>query len=152
MMRRWANLLAVVVLAVGLLGASGDSTRFDKVGHQMMCTCGCNQVLLDCNHVGCSASEKMRKELQAGIDRGDTNEQIFAWFTNQYGPTVLAAPTTKGFDLVAWVIPFAVFTASIALVMWVAQRWKLAPPSAPVPAGGAGMDRLREQARQETEL
>ena len=151
-MPRWVQLIAVAVLAALLLGASGDSTRFDKIGHQMMCTCGCNQVLLDCNHVGCSASEKMRKELQAGIDRGDSNTQIFAWFTNQYGPTVLAAPTTKGFDLVAWVIPFAVFTGGILLVLWVAQRWKLAPPSAPALAGGAGMDRLREQARQETEI
>ena len=151
-MRRWVTFMAVVVIAVGLLGANGDSTRFDKIGHQMMCTCGCNQILLDCNHVGCVVSEKMRKELQAGIDRGDTNSQIFAWFTKEYGPTVLAAPTTKGFDLVAWVMPFAIFTGGVALVLWVVQRWRIAPPMAVAAVPGAGLDRFREQARQETEI
>ena len=47
---------------------------------------------------------------------------------------------------------FRSFSGGIGLVLWVAQRWKLAPPAAPVMAGGAGLDRLREQARQETEI
>jgi len=36
-----------------LLGAGDNSRRIDRLGHQMMCVCGCNQILLECNHVGC---------------------------------------------------------------------------------------------------
>ena len=34
--------------------APATTRRFNKLGHSMMCTCGCGQVLLECNHVGAS--------------------------------------------------------------------------------------------------
>ncbi len=52
------------------MGAGDDSARFKDLGHRMMCTCGCGQVLLECNHVGCQSSDKMRDQLQAALDKG----------------------------------------------------------------------------------
>ena len=45
---------AVVLLAASallLMGASGDRAgqRFERLGHNLMCECGCGQVLLECN-------------------------------------------------------------------------------------------------------
>ena len=40
-----------------------------------------------------------------------SDKQILDSFAAKYGATVLAAPTTQGFDLVAWIAPFAVFAA-----------------------------------------
>ncbi len=39
----------VLVLAMLLLGAttSDSNTRMDDLGHKLMCTCGCGQVLLE---------------------------------------------------------------------------------------------------------
>ena len=62
-MRRWLQACLVCVLAVVMLGAE-PSSRFNKVGHQMMCACGCGQVLLECNHVGCPDSDRMIGELR----------------------------------------------------------------------------------------
>src|SRR5258706_15433632 len=112
----WALALAVISF-----GMSADGTRFDRLGHQMMCSCGCNQILLDCNHVGCPSSDGMRKELAASIARGDSAKQTFDWFVTKYGPIVLAAPTTTGFDRVAWIMPYALFFGSIAFTMLIIQ-------------------------------
>jgi len=93
--------LAVVILAIFLLMGAGDDARFNKIGHSMMCTCGCGQILLECNHVGCQSSDKMRNELIAALDRGDNNDLIMQGFVQNYGPTVIAAPTATGFNRVA---------------------------------------------------
>ena len=36
---------------------------------------------------------------------------------------MLAAPTTKGFDLVAWIAPFAVFAAALLGTILLIRRW-----------------------------
>jgi cytochrome c-type biogenesis protein CcmH len=36
---------------------------------------------------------------------------------------VLAAPTTQGFDLVAWIAPFAVFAAALLGTILLIRRW-----------------------------
>ena len=74
-----------------------------------MCECGCGQVLMECNHVGCTTSEQMRKELKLAMDRGDSDDVILAGFVAKYGPAVLSAPTTTGFNRVAWIMPVVIF-------------------------------------------
>ena len=60
----------VCVLAVVMLGAGDAVERFNKIGHELMCECGCGQMLLECNHVGCPVSPVMIGELQTQIDGG----------------------------------------------------------------------------------
>ena len=90
---RIAQVAAIAVLALLFLGADTDA-RFNAMGHQLMCMCSCNQVLLECNHVGCTFSSRMRDELSAGIARGDNNSLVLQSFVQKYGNVVLAAPTT----------------------------------------------------------
>ena len=103
-----AQVALLAVIAVLFLGADTDA-RFNKLGHQMMCMCGCNQILLECNHVGCTYSDRMRNELTAGLERGDSDSLVLQSFVQKYGNTVLAAPTSSGFNVVAWITPFAIF-------------------------------------------
>jgi cytochrome c-type biogenesis protein CcmH len=88
------TLLGLAVLT--FMGAGDSSGHFNNLGHRMMCTCGCGQVLLECNHVGCQSSDKMRNELQAALDSGDKDDLILQEFVQEYGPTVIATPTAKG--------------------------------------------------------
>ncbi len=152
---RPALALLVGALVLLLAGAGDDDARFDKLGHQMMCVCGCSQVLLECNHVGCEYSERMRGELTAALQRGDSDSAILESFVQKYGPTVLAAPTTTGFNRIAWIMPFVVLTLGIAVVIVVVRLWKrrTRPVAAGVPGvAPAQLDELRRRARQETEL
>ena len=150
-------LLAAAVLL--FLGASDTGARFKDFGHRLMCTCGCGQVLLECNHVGCQVSSKMRDELQAALDRGDNDDLILQGFVQEYGPTVIAAPTATGFNRVAWIMPFAALGLGIAFVVYVVRLWKNRPTPAladgiAIPQGNENRDALdefRRQARKETE-
>ena len=106
-MKRIVQLSLLVLALLTFLGAGDDSGRFNDLGHKLMCACGCGQILLECNHVGCTYSDRMRGELAAAIDRGDSDDLSLQSFVQKYGPTVLAAPPTTGFNRVAWVMPFA---------------------------------------------
>jgi cytochrome c-type biogenesis protein CcmH len=148
---------AVLCLAVfGLSGAGDPATRFTQIGHQLMCICGCGQVLLECNHVGCPDSDNMRNELSAAIARGDNDSLVEQTFVQKYGPTVLAAPTTAGFDRAAWIMPFVALLLGFGVVVLVVRAWKNRPEPALAdglrPASGAELDQFREQARKETDL
>jgi cytochrome c-type biogenesis protein CcmH len=149
--RRSLQVIVISLAALLLMGA-GDDARFNKLGHQMMCACGCRQILLECNHVGCSYSDRMRDELSTALTRGDSDDLVLQAFVQKYGPTVLAAPPASGFNLVAWVMPFAVFFAAMGFAVLVVLRWKQRSPlTAPV-SDSPEMDAMRLRARRETEL
>ncbi len=151
---RLAQVAAIAVLALLFLGADSDA-RFNSMGHQLMCMCSCNQVLLECNHVGCTFSSRMRDELSAGIARGDNNSLILQSFVQKYGNVVLAAPTTTGFNRIAWIMPFAVFGLAVFLTIWLVRLWKSRAVAQPVPSPKLDveqLDELRKKARQETEF
>jgi len=151
---RIAQLVLIGVLAMGLVGADTDA-RFTKLGHELMCMCGCGQVLLECNHVGCTYSDRMRDELAAAIARGDNDSMTLQSMVQKYGATVLAAPTNTGFNVVAWVMPFVVFAAAALVAVWLVRMWRsraLAQPVSRPNLDAAQLDALRKRARQETEL
>ena len=151
--RRWVQAGVVCVLAVVMLGAT-PSSRFEKVGHEMICTCGCGQVLLECNHVGCPVSPVMIGELHAQVDGGGSATSIFNWFAAKYGAIVLASPIRGGFDNVAWVAPVAVFLLATIGTGFLVRMWSLrSRQRAAVSSAGAvmGSDAMRERIRRETE-
>ena len=152
MYKRAAQLILVVVVAFTMLGASSPSSRFERLGHDLMCTCGCAEILLECNHVGCPNSTGEIADLHAQMDAGASDTEIFKFFTVKYGPTVLAEPVRGGFDDVAWIGPFAFLLLGIALVLLLLRYWKrrhdrLGPalPDAPIPDAEALRDRIRNE-------
>jgi len=153
MLKRLTQSALLVVVALTILGAGNPANRFDQIGHKLMCTCGCAELLLECNHVGCPDSPGLIAELHTQVDSGATDNAIFQSFAAKYGPTVLAAPLRGGFDDVAWVVPFAVLGLGIAAIVlllrfWTARRARVAP-SVPMPSSAAD-DALRDRIRQET--
>ncbi|MEO6120448.1 MAG: cytochrome c-type biogenesis protein CcmH [Terriglobales bacterium] len=147
--KRFLHLTAVALSAIVLLGAA-DMRRFEKLGHELICTCGCNQILLECNHVGCPASSGMRDELNTAIKKTGDNDAALQTFVVKYGPTVLAAPTTTGFNRVAWIMPFAVFITGIVAVVMVTRVWRQRA-SVLASASAEQVDDLRARIRRETE-
>jgi cytochrome c-type biogenesis protein CcmH len=149
------QILWIAVASLMLLAAGDQEARFQTLGHKLMCRCGCNQILLECNHVGCSYSDKMRNELVAAVNGPDSDDLILQGFVQSYGAVVLAAPTATGFNRVAWIAPFAVLLLGMTAVVYVVKRWQYRAPQS-VSAGSAPappeLDEFREKARKETEL
>jgi cytochrome c-type biogenesis protein CcmH len=155
--RRRCLQCTLISLAVFLFsGARDPAASFNDIGHQLMCICGCNQILLECNHVGCPDSDGMRNELMAAVTRGDSDSLVEQAFVQKYGPTVLAAPTNTGFNRTAWVVPFVAMFLGFFAVVAVVRAWKNRPaPALAVglhPVRGAELEQFRDQARKETEL
>jgi cytochrome c-type biogenesis protein CcmH/NrfF len=152
----WVKTAQAALLAIAVcfsLGATDASSRFNSLNHQLMCTCGCAQILGECNHVGCPNSSGELDELRAGIANGQSDKEIFNSFVVKYGAIVLAAPTAEGFDLVAWIAPFAVFAAALLGTILLVRRWSVSKTPAPA-TNAAAMDpaehERREQIRRET--
>lgn len=154
--RKLAGMIFISTAVFVFLGAGDAGTRFNQIGHQMMCICGCNQILLECNHVGCPDSDGMRNELMAAVSRGDSDSLVEQSFVQKYGPTVLAAPTGKGFDRAAYIMPFVVLVLGFGLIVIVIREWKKRPAPAIAnglrPVRGSELEQFRDQARKETEL
>jgi len=151
-----AQLTFLMAALFTFLGTDQD-VRFQTLGHKVKCICGgCNQVLLECNHVGCTYSDRMRGELAAFVDRGDSDDLTLQAFVQKYGPTVLIAPTATGFNRVAWVMPYLVLVLGLTTVVLIVRTWRTRPQI--IPAGGAGrvsnaeLERYRQQARKDTEV
>ncbi len=154
----WTRAVEVSVLAVAIcfsLGASNPSGRLNDLDHRLMCSCGCAQILGECNHVGCTESAQELTELRADIAAGMGDQQILDAFVAKYGATILAAPSAHGFDLVAWIAPFAVFAAALLGTILLIRRWgglggkPLAAPATDAsvadPAERERMDRIRRE-------
>jgi hypothetical protein len=134
----WTKAVEASVLIVAIcfsLGASGPTSHLNTMSHQLMCQCGCAQLLGECDHVGCPDRDKELSELTTDIAAGMTDQQVMDEFVAKYGATALAAPTTKGFDLVAWIAPFAVFAAALLGTILLIRRW-----------GGLGLERRAQTA------
>jgi cytochrome c-type biogenesis protein CcmH len=155
------QILWIAVASLMLLAAGDQEARFQTLGHKLMCRCGCNQILLECNHVGCSYSTGMRDELMGALTRGassggstpDSDELVLQSFVQKYGATVLAAPTTTGFNVVAWIVPFVVLIAGLLLVTFIVRKWKFRlQPVGAQNLSVAEMNTFRQRAREDTEL
>jgi cytochrome c-type biogenesis protein CcmH/NrfF len=151
--RKWIKGVQAAVLAVAVcfsIGATDSSARYDKLNHQLMCSCGCGQVLGECNHVGCPDSPVQLAELKTAMNTGMDDKQILSSFAAKYGATVLAAPTTTGFNLVAWIAPFAVFLAALLGTILLIRHWSIGRKQETEPENTPEMDALRDRIRRET--
>lgn len=152
MRRLWriGGVLALCVAAVLAMGTSDPAARFQNIGNKLMCTCGCGQVMLQCNHIACPALARQSGELSADIAKGMSNNAIFIAFQNEYGPTVLAAPMLTKFNMIAWIMPPLVLALGILGIFILVRRWRRRMK--PTPATGPEFAALREKIRKETEL
>jgi cytochrome c-type biogenesis protein CcmH len=107
-----------------LRAVAQQTDRAKQVGGKFMCMCGCSQVLTQCNHVGCTTSASMLKELDQAVARGDSEEKITQAFVLEFGTKVYAEPPKSGLSLVAWAMPFVYLLTGTILVIFVILRWR----------------------------
>jgi cytochrome c-type biogenesis protein CcmH/NrfF len=154
--KRLLQVVFVCLLAVTMLGAGTPNSSFDKIGHKLVCQCGCGQILLECNHVGCPVSGPMIDELHAQVATGLPEAGVLNWFIGKYGPIVLAEPIRGGFDDVAWIVPCVIFvlaTLGVALLirMWHRRHAQL-QPAIPTAIPNTTTDTMRDRIRQDTDF
>jgi cytochrome c-type biogenesis protein CcmH len=165
-MARGRTLIAIVVLLalaalpvlIAPVGAQQLSDRAKQIGGKFMCMCSCSQVLTECNHVGCTTSAAMLKELNQTLAAGGTEDTVTQAFLQEFGTKVYAEPPKSGFSLVAWSLPTIYLVIGTALVIFFISRWRKRPATEPAATTSAGrqvspelLERARAQAARETE-
>lgn len=155
-MKRLAEILLLCCATVLLMGADSESVRYNRIGGKIMCTCGCAQMLLQCNHVGCPNSDQMIHQLRASVHEYSKDEDVLNFFRKTWGVTAVVEPDTHGFELWAWVLPIAVPLLALGLlVTLLIIRHRRLRPAQPAPSDihlDPHLEALRARARRETEL
>jgi len=133
--RNFSNQLLLGLLLLYPALGSADTDRAKALGSKMMCICGCQQVLTECNHINCPSSVPMRKEVDDKLAAGMTDDQLLKSFVEKYGTVVLAAPAFSGlFNTTAWLTPFAVLVVGLAGLVFYLRRVKTTDSSDAPPA------------------
>lgn len=70
-------------------------------------------------------AQQMRGIIRQQLSAGKNPQQIKDFFVSKYGEWVLLAPTTQGFSLLVWVLPFVVLIAGVASGLWFIHRWSI---------------------------
>jgi cytochrome c-type biogenesis protein CcmH len=145
-------LVPVLFAAVAMQGQSSD--RAKQLGGKMLCMCNCGQILTACNHVGCTMSAKMLKQLDQRVSANQSDDLLMQSFVQEYGEQVLAEPPAHGFNSIAWMIPGIAFALGLSVVVMIIRQWRLRVALAPAagPSMSADMlERGRRQADRETD-
>ena len=112
-----------IVLAAILLFASpvmADSPTVSSISGELVCQCGCGRLLN--SHV-CDTQEAMVTLIEQKLAQGQSEEEIIQFFVAQYGEQVLASPPKKGFNLTAWILPFAVIIVGVSIIAFTLKKW-----------------------------
>jgi cytochrome c-type biogenesis protein CcmH len=161
--RRLAAFSLVIALsssASALLSSRVQAQQTDRakqIGGKFMCMCSCNQVLTQCNHVGCTTSRSMLKDLDQAVARGESETDITSAFVQQFGTKVYAEPPKSGLSLLAWSLPTIYLLLGTLLVIFVIWKWRSRAMRPAVAMSGTSgisrqdLERARRRVAQETE-
>lgn len=143
-------LLAVCTIALAQSPSVSDE-RVKRVGRKLLCLCGCTQILVECNHTNCGFSTPAVAALRQALARYDSDDMAIQAMVQQYGVQILAAPPAQGFNLSAWVTPFAAAAIGLFVIAVVLRRWKARPQETSSSGDAADDAAWRERVRREIE-
>ena len=86
-------------------------------------------------------ARRMKAYIRARIAAGDSKSEIKAQLVDQFGSAALAVPPRKGFDWIAWLLPFGGLAAAAIVVSALAWRWSRGRGNEP-PSGLDGVEPL----------
>src|ERR1700744_98620 len=122
-------------VVAGARQAQASTSRGQNIGGKFMCMCGCNQVLTQCNHVGCTVSTGMLKEIDDAVTRGDSDDVITQSLVQEFGTKVYPDTPKSGLSLVAWILPSIYLVIGTVVVIFVISRWRARVHDDLAPAG-----------------
>ncbi|MCF7805988.1 MAG: cytochrome c-type biogenesis protein CcmH [Candidatus Marinimicrobia bacterium] len=142
--------LFTLVLAIGLLSqplnlAAESSGNVSAVTKGLMCTCGCTMVLYSCQ---CGVADQMTEDIRGMLDAGLSKDEIFAKYVDENGQAILAAPPKEGFNLSAWILPFAALGIAGVIVVLVLRKWRSRGAEHIIPENSVNSTYLEEVERE----
>jgi cytochrome c-type biogenesis protein CcmH len=120
-----AALTAALLLALGAAGTAAASEQrptLPELERELICPTCHESLAVSSSPI----ADRMRSFIRARIAAGDTKSEIKSKLVDQFGESVLAAPPKHGFNLLAWLLPFAGLGLGGAALAVLARRWSRA--------------------------
>jgi cytochrome c-type biogenesis protein CcmF len=95
---------------------------------EIICMCGtCGRKRIgECT---CSMAAEMRNEVARLVAEGKSREQVYEYYIAKFGSQEpLASPIDKGFNRLAWLVPYLAGTSGALGLAFVALRWSRRQP------------------------
>ena len=154
-------ILSLILVASSTFSLAGaPPTPLQEVEGRLMCYCGCADLTV--RVCTCGTADAIRQEIAQRLSTGETPDQVVAAYVSRHGAQIRSAPTKTGFDLLAWVTPFAALLLAGSALIVIVRRWGAqaaaartagAPgPAAPRPfrpEEQKALDRVRREIREE---
>jgi len=121
-----AHLAISLLLALAAVSAQATVPyeKLRQVGDLVTCQCGCSYTVGSCNMLNCHFRDPILQDIQAGLEAGQSDEDVLEAVYSEYGSETRVEPRNHGFGLVGWIAPFATLLAGLALVPWVIRKWR----------------------------
>jgi cytochrome c-type biogenesis protein CcmH len=105
---------------VGTIADAAARPSLPVIERQVMCvTCK-----IPLNVAESPQADRERAFIREMIDQGDDEAAIKHALVGQYGSTVLALPSDKGFDATAYIVPLVACLALLGLLLLLLPRWR----------------------------
>ncbi len=148
-MKRTAFVGAAILLVFFSISQAA-TLKVADLDDELICQCGCTMVVGNCS---CGTADQMRAAILEKINTGMSKGQILSYFVSQYGERILAAPTKKGFNLMAWIIPFLAVGGGGAVVYVLLSGWVIPArrreEEEPDSTSSPSMDRYKKRLERE---
>ncbi|NIA31756.1 MAG: hypothetical protein GWP06_17835 [Actinobacteria bacterium] len=95
--------LIVIITVLFMPAVQAFALTAGEITKGLTCTCSCNMLVSACE---CGTAQKITTQVSQMIEKGLSKEEIIQSFVSTHGEKILAAPTKKGFNLTAWILPF----------------------------------------------
>ena len=132
--------LAAVMVALALVPAAAASERHPTLGElegEVICPT-CHTTL---DQSDSPAAQRIEAFISQKIDACWTTQRIESALVANYGQGILAAPSHKGFDLLAWWLPLVGVLAGAVVLAFGVWRWsRRREPEEPDDPAGSGLD------------
>jgi len=114
-----------VVLAQDTIPAIFRSPLERQVASEIMCNCGgCRLSVESCGMMNCHGKSGQLSKIQQYMAAGQDHDAILATFVREHGSyDVLMQPPNRGFNRVAWLLPYAVAVLALLGIAATARRW-----------------------------
>jgi cytochrome c-type biogenesis protein CcmF len=108
-----------------------------ELENEIQCTCGgCRSSIKECPMMNCHGDTAQTAKLRELIDEGKTREEILAIYVRDFGSeAVLSRPFDRGFNRLAWLVPYLVAAGALVAVMLTARRWSRPALATPTDSG-----------------
>ncbi len=130
-MKRWRPLLLVLVV-VAILAAIWSyvmiatppqktlDQKVQDVASQLKCPVCQDESVADSPSL---IAQQMRAVIRQRLQAGESEQQVIDYFVSRYGQQILWSPPWQGFSMLAYLVPFGLFTGGCILLFFILRDW-----------------------------